>query len=357
MTTHDLAATARPTTSLFAGALRGPTYDSMLVFGTALLGLTVVAIAANLPSLFYPLLLLDLWLLGYHHVIATYTRLFFDRTAARENWFILSVLPAVVLLVTFTMVATLGIWSVVTLYLYWQWFHYTRQSWGIGRAYARKAGIASDDWLTKAAFYLPPLWGILYRSWQAPDRFLGLEVKTLPVPGAVVDIVAVAAIACAGWWLMLRLRAILRGEPPLYTLYALTHFTVFLTGYVVIRDISVGWLAINVWHNSQYLLFVWLYNVRRHGGEAPSQARLLSAISRPSRWPLYLTVCLVGTGIFYGLITYLANLAFANLAVAITLIFYQAVNFHHYIVDSVIWKLRKAPLQSALGLSPDRTGG
>jgi hypothetical protein len=351
MTTNDFV-TAGQGRTFFAGALRGRTYDSMLILGTALLGLTAGAVVLNLPQLFYPVLLIDLWFFGYHHVIATYTRLFFDRSSARQNWFFLTVVPVVVLLVTLTLLAVFDIWAIVTLYLYWQWFHYTRQSWGISRAYARKAGIGGDDWLTKAAFYLLPLWGILYRSWQAPDKFLGLEVKTLPVPGIAVDIVAVAAIVCAAWWLTLRVRAILRGEPPLYTLYAATHFTVFAIGYIVVQDISSGWLIINIWHNAQYLLFVWLYNVRRHGGNTPSGARLLSWMSRPGHWPIYLAVCLAGTAIFYGMITYLANLAFAGLATGITLIFYQAVNFHHYVVDSIIWKLRKAPLQAALGLAP-----
>jgi hypothetical protein len=222
-----------------------------------------------------------------------------------------------------------------------------------------KSGIAGDDWLTKAAFYLVPLWGILYRSWQAPDKFLGLEVKTLPVPGIAVDIVAVASIACAACWLGLRLRAIWRGgEPPLYTLYAVTHLAVFAIGYIVVSDISPGWLIINIWHNAQYLLFVWLYNARRHGGDGvPTGARLLSWMSRPAHWPIYLAVCLAGTAIFYGLITYLANLAFAGLAAGVTLIFYQAVNFHHYVVDSIIWKLRKAPLQATLGLTPTAQSG
>ena len=33
------------------------------------------------------------------------------------------------------------------------------------------------------------------------------------------------------------------------------------------------------------------------------------------------------------------------------IIVYQAINFHHYIVDSVIWKVRKKPMQETLGLT------
>jgi hypothetical protein len=336
------------------GALRGPVYDSLLIFGTALVALSAGLAVLGDPRLFYPVLLFDLWFFGYHHAIATFTRLCFDRASARQYRLFLTVLPVAVCAVTAAMALGLGIWSVVTLYLYWQWFHYTRQSWGIGRAYRRKAGIADtgDDWLTKAAYYLPPLWGILYRSWQAPEQFLNFPVKTLPVPGVLVDIVAVAAIACTVVWFARRLRLVLRGEEaPLYTIYSFTHVAIFGLGYIAIRDINAGWLIINIWHNTQYLLFVWLFNTRRFAAGAEPQARFLAWISQPRRWAIYAGVCLAITASFYLLISYLANLAFATMAVTATLILYQAVNFHHYIVDSFIWKLRKAPMQATLGLA------
>ncbi len=337
------------------GALRGPTYDSLLIFGTTLIALSAGLAVLGDPGLFYPVLLFDLWFFGYHHVIATYTRLCFDRQSARQYRFFLIVLPVLVCGATAALAFGLGIWSIVTLYLYWQWFHYTRQSWGIGRAYRRKAGIADDTdaLLTKGAYYLPPLWGILYRSWQAPEQFLGLPVKVIPVPGLLVDAVAVAAIACTALWFARRLRLVLRGEEaPLYTIYSFTHVAIFGLGYIALRDINVGWLIINIWHNTQYLLFVWLFNTRKFSGGVQPQARLLSWISQPGRWAIYAAVCLAITAAFYVLISFVANLAFAALAVSATLILFQAVNFHHYVVDSFIWKLRKAPLQTVLGLPP-----
>jgi len=30
----------------------------------------------------------------------------------------------------------------------------------------------------------------------------------------------------------------------------------------------------------------------------------------------------------------------------------QAINFHHYIVDSQIWKVRKKPMQATMGVIP-----
>jgi hypothetical protein len=33
------------------------------------------------------------------------------------------------------------------------------------------------------------------------------------------------------------------------------------------------------------------------------------------------------------------------------LVLYMTVNFHHYIVDGVIWKVRRKPLQQTLGIA------
>jgi hypothetical protein len=36
---------------------------------------------------------------------------------------------------------------------------------------------------------------------------------------------------------------------------------------------------------------------------------------------------------------------------ALTLIVYQTINFHHYIVDGIIWKVRKPRVRENLGLA------
>ena len=56
-----------------AGWLRGAQFDRFFV-----LGIASVAIASGLavvmePRLFVPILAADLWFLGYHHVVSTFT--------------------------------------------------------------------------------------------------------------------------------------------------------------------------------------------------------------------------------------------------------------------------------------------
>ena len=46
-----------------------------------------------------------------------------------------------------------------------------------------------------------------------------------------------------------------------------------------------------------------------------------------------------------------ALIALAGLPAMPVIVIYMTVNFHHYIVDGVIWKLRRKPLQQTLGIA------
>lgn len=212
------------------GWIRGTVYDSILIFGVAMLALVSGAAVVADPDLFLPILIADLWLLGYHHVVATFTRLAFDRKSFQEHKFLVTKLPILVLLCTAGLGAGLGLWVLTSTYLYWQWFHYTRQSWGIAEVYRRKSGgvVREDGRLIKAAFYLIPLWGILYRSAQQPDTFLGAEVKVIPVPWLVVDVVGAIALGVFAVWAVRRAADLMRGQGALaHTAYMASHFVIF----------------------------------------------------------------------------------------------------------------------------------
>ncbi len=341
-------------TSANLGFLRGPGFDLTFILGVPLLAIAAVMTVSHRPDLFMAVLLLDLWLLGYHHVMATYTRLCFDRDSFRQHRALVLYLPLLVLGVTVGLAAGLGIWVVGTVYLYWQWFHYTRQSWGVTQVYRRKAPQPFEEprWLTLGAFYLLPLWGILSRSHQAPETFLGMEIRVIPVPGLLVEIVGYLAQAALILWVLWRLRLWTRGQLPIaQTLYLLTHFAIFWLGYLAIRDISIGWLAINVWHNAQYLLFVWLFNNQRFKDGVVAKARLLSWLSQSRNVVIYFLFSFALTSAIYLALDVLVSDVMA-LAGGLVVV-YMTINFHHYLVDSLIWKTRKRPLQKVLGLKAD----
>ena len=341
-----MAAQTEPVSSIW---LRGASFDLHFIVGIAALALLSGWAVVLEPRLFVPILLTDLWLLGYHHVVATYTRLCFDRQSLHTHRFLLFGLPPIVLAAVCILVFSVGVWVLATVYLYAQWYHYTRQSWGISQVYRRKSGglVNENHHLSTAVFYLLPLWGILRRSHQDPGTFLGLELRVLPVPEIAVSVIGIAALLTLGWWIGMRVMAWYHGRLPLvHTLYMMSHFTVFYVAYIVIDHIDYGWLVVNIWHNAQYIVFVWLFNNNRFKSGTNPKAKFLSIISQDQNAWRYFAVCFGLSTVIYLTIS---NITAALLPLAIVI--YQTINFHHYIVDGVIWKVRRKPLQQVLGIT------
>ena len=68
--------------------------------------------------------------------------------------------------------------------------------------------------------------------------------------------------------------------------------------------------------------------------------RFLFFISRPGRLWLYLLTCFaIAAAVYGGLLRAIDWLFFAG--VSATIVLYQIVNFHHYIVDALIWRTRR----------------
>jgi len=342
------------TSTLSPGWLRNPAFDLSFIFGVAALAAASGALVIARPELFPIVLVLDLWLLGYHHVVATFTRLAFDRESFQEHRFLVTVVPLLVFAGVIVGALVAGGWILATTYLYWQWFHYTRQSYGIERIYRRKAGgaVPGSAEVTRWALYLLPLWGILYRSYQAPDTFLGLPLKVLPVPRWLLMVSAAAAIASLALWGFQVLRGVIAARRlPAHTLYLASHFVIFSLAYLVIPDIDHGWLVVNVWHNAQYILFVWMFNHNRFREGVSPRHRLLSYLSQRGHWPYYFLTCLMISTLLYFGLDRIVVVFEPRTTLPLFLVIYQTINFHHYVVDGLIWKVRKKPLQKTLGLA------
>ncbi len=335
------------------GYLRSEPFDLTLILGVAALALLSGWAFVNDPRLFPKILMIDLWFLGFQHVVATYTRLVFDVDSFRENKFLVVWLPIIVAGCTVAAVYAVGPWILATTYLYWQWFHYMRQSYGISRIYQRKAKLAGpfNDYLEYAVIYLPATWGILYRSYQATPYFLGLELRVVPVPAWVVQAAALLTLAALAVWAATKIKALLEHRLDVaHTLFQATHVLVFWTAYLGIKDINFGWLVINIWHNAQYVIFVWMYNNNRFKNGVDARHKFLSTISQTKNAFWYFLICvLLSTFIYKSIDRVLSYFTISTLTWAV--IVYQVINFHHYVVDGVVWKIRQKPVQKTLGLS------
>ncbi len=322
-----------------SGWLRGKPFDTVFILGTTTLALTLNGLVRGCPWLFPVVFLGDLWLLGYHHVIAMFTRLVMDQDSYRRHFRLIWFLPVLVGAGIATVLWAGGVRGLTTAYFYFQWFHYTRQSYGIARAYERQAEPARPpEQLTAWTIYSLPLCGMLYRSYQAPDRFLGLSVAWLPVSQSVVVASGLLALVLHLAWLGRRIPELRRNPASRgHTLYVLSHVLIFMTAYLLTPDVSQGWLTVNIWHNSQYILFVWLQNIRRFRTGADPAHSFLSTLCQPRNLGRYLVFCLaLATALYLPLHDLFSPIALASVSVPFLLT--QGINFHHYVVDAVIWR-------------------
>ena len=324
------------------GYIRSGAFDATLLLAPSATGLIAAAIVAASPLLFPVFLFADLWLLGYHHVIATYTRLAFDLTSLRRNRFL--AVDALLLVTALTLAATftVGPWVIATAFLYLQWFHYLRQSYGLSRMFFRATAAgrapAARDWPTDLVIHLVAIYGIAARSATIGDQFLNLPVKALVLPAPVISALGVAAVVATTGWVIRTAQAAARGTAdPHYVGYVLSHIAVFMVAYVVIDDANIGWLSINVWHNFQYVLVVWMVNAKRFASGIEPEARLLSTISQPGRVGAYFACCLAISTVVYLSLDWLNVLVLGG-GLAVTTGLYMGINFHHYVVDALIWK-------------------
>jgi hypothetical protein len=330
------------------GWLKEPIFDLTLIAGITVLACGMGGAVAVEPALFLPLLTIHTWFFSFDHVIATFTKLAGLPEDRRRNRLLIYVLPPAALVLTFVAAQSAGIGALATIYFFFQWFHTTRQSWGVAQHYRRAAGGMAWDppWLSEATLWSLPLVGILHRCAQQPTRFLYMHLYLPRVPAVVVVGAAAIAITLLTIFVWTRVLAWRRGQLPLgHTLYLCAHFVVFGVGYLVIDDLHAGWLLVNVWHNVQYLAYVWMHNRGRFSTGVRRDAPILSWLCQPGvgRGALYFAACLAISSPIFAAIYALGNRADLWLdgrVVSIGLVIGFTINFHHYIVDGIIWKRR-----------------
>ncbi len=259
--------------------IKSEAFDLSLLILPLATGLAAAAAVLSTPQLFAVLLLADLWLLGYHHVVATYTRLAFGTDAFRRNRFLAFDLLLVMTVVTLGLAFTAGAWVVATAFLYLQWFHYMRQGYGLSRMYFRATPegqvAGSRDITTDLVVYLVPIYAIAARSATMGPTFLELPVKVLVLPTEAITALGLAATVAGVMWAVRSAVAFTRGTlDPLYAGFVLSHIAIFLVAYIAIEDANTGWLAINIWHNFQYVLVVWMMNTKKYAGGIDPAARI-----------------------------------------------------------------------------------
>jgi hypothetical protein len=327
-------------------SFRTPLFDIFFIVMIPLLGITAAVIAGLSPMSYETVLSLNLFFLGYHHVISTYTRLGVSQLNTNETRFLTLLLPFLVLAFVVACALLGVIWLIPTIYLHWQWWHYTRQSEGISKAirFKTKSCEGGDERFNRLVFYAIPVAAFSVMSARDPATFLFVRVETLPIPMSLATGLVIIAVALQLVWLWNQIFALKQGTLKLqHFAYLLSHHTIYWLAYAVISNIDIGWIAINVWHNAQYIAFVWHFNTQRFREGFSRKNPILSWLCQPRapRILIYFFVCLSLTYFFYDGVDWSVRYLADYSALPLAIIAYQTINFHHYIVDTLIWKLRK----------------
>lgn len=333
-----------------------PNFDRILIYGTAAIALALGAVAAISPAMFVAVALIDIWLFANPHLIATISRTGFDRISAKQHWFMLYLLPVIVLLGVTILALAYGVSGLFTFYFVAQAYHVTRQSFGISRAYLRAAGSAkAHDYLSEGIVYLLPFWGLLHRCAQAPAEFYGYPVELPGVSPAFADAVGFVACAWSVVWAAIQIwQCLNKSLNSNHCMFVASHLLISWLAFVGSQDITQGWLVLNIWHNLQYLQFVWIQNLRRFAEprisdtspiqasahSVPSEKRQTSYIARLSQkdklGQCFAIFVALGALVYQGLTFVGEQLVW--LGMPTVLILHFTLNYHHYLVDGMIWK-------------------
>lgn len=305
------------------------------------------------PSFLELVITLNLWLLGYHHLVSTYSRIAFDWQSVKENWKFVFLLPILVLSCVYGIFKLGGVIWIGSIYLYWQWYHYTRQSEGVSKAFGMKSDDKSiiNDKLHRFLFYIIPILCLLMMVSRNNQMFFGSSFFSIPLSNELRYFIGVT-IALLTIFASFRIILFAKSQRVtlFYAVYLLSHFAIYIVAYVAIDKITTGWLVINIWHNTQYIAIVWLFNTNRFKSGINPKHRLISYLSQPEpgRILIYLLSFILLTLLFYGFVNIGAEYIIGTTGLPAILIIYSTLNFHHYIVDSQIWKLRKKTISKNL---------
>jgi hypothetical protein len=319
--------------------LRSPSFDVALIAAAPLLALAAAGLIVADGELFWPVFYANAWVLAYPHVVATYARIGVDAESARKFRALATWIPPVLLAATLGLGVAGGLPAIFSVYFYWQWFHYTRQSYGIAQAYRRKSEATDPELVNKLAIYGIAVWGILRRVGQVDFDFLGLPIWHVALPDGALAAAAVAAVVPAVAWTGFRVRDLAAGRRVgAHTAFMASHFVIFGTGYLLLEDVTLGWIVLNVWHNAQYLLFAWNFNSGRAlaARAAGTPVGLVGAGSL--RLWLYFAGCLAGATALYGVLYALLPSSVLVVGLPAAIVVGQAINFHHYTADALVWR-------------------
>jgi hypothetical protein len=303
------------------------------------------------------------------HLVATWSRVYFDKREVKERPVALLVAPALIFIfvaLTTWKAGFPGVRLLNSVILYWATWHFVAQNWGILRIYQRKSGEPAASLalsLEKPLLLLFVAWCVLYRLHTGPRMLFGTEIfYVLPSRDLVYALLSIVVVVL-GVFLVDRFSQRRQPWAKAAWIRLAFLFCAFLGFFVpfqmITTDDTSAFAAAACWHGFQYLGMVRFYHRNTWRAGVDPNAKIISWLSQPgwSRAVLYMAFLGALAGSVYGVIFMLSlvtrsggwNFYTWGGVVWITL------TLSHYWLDGVIWKLRRPELASRVGLAVQNT--
>jgi len=314
---------------------------------------------SNLPITNGPLILLTIagtHILSETHTAATLERLHESEPTRKALSSFGLIASVVCFLLAVASLVTPGLPAIFAkIYLIWIVQHFMAQSYGIALIYCYKRNYIMNLWekrIFKFAIDATIAYGIIkqlsFKEWSV-DKFIG---QTLPFWGPLPEpIFAVAdgtlKFAIVAFVAMIALKFV--RERKVFPLPAALVTVTGIAIFTLPKSITTNlWVYVPAfYHGSQYLVVSTSYFLKERGlPENISTAQVGKLLFKPRTLKYFATLFVIGIFIYGGLPGLLQDFGF-DFKVAFATIF-CVVNFHHFLIDAAIWRLRDPRVRKLL---------
>jgi len=286
------------------------------------------------------------------HTSATWLRIYGD-PAENKRFRFYSVWLAIGMVALGAFALTQPGWpaAFANLYLLWVILHYTSQVYGIALLYCVRWGYRFAPWeknVFKYTLIFTALFAIARKlAWReyAIPQFLGLP---MPFWGPIPD--WIAYISGALWAASTLLFVFIVVDKFFREGAVLPAPVVLLLISIGVFILATGPLMYAVWlfvpaffHGSQYLMVSGVYHFGKKRQDDASFTAKLFSWEGVKYWAV---LVIIGNFIYAGAPTFLSELGVSYVA-GLAVIF-SVVNFHHFLTDAAIWKLRDPKTREVL---------
>jgi len=280
-----------------------------------------------------------IWALNWPHVFATSCRLYQSAEARRQYPLTAYVVPLFMLslaIVAFAFPQEFAPYLVKVL-LIWSPFHFSGQTIGITLLYARRSGIKLNPWMRFSVVgfayctFLSQICAL--ESYKIDLPYHAISFPLLGIPKWTASVFGILsygfafALFLAAWQLQVRKIRL----PFIVGLPLFVQYLWFVHG----ADVYSFQFFVSALHGLQYLLIAWSMQLALHH-PWPTDNPLFFLIKKTALWIIF--ILLGGATLFYLLPLGLSLLGW-EFSLASAIIF-AILQYHHFFVDGVIWKLR-----------------